>query len=163
MRDSVPQVPQCRDHLALMVVQRKATSAVQPFNALLDADALKISLVELARGDLGFPGYKQLVIRDRQPCLQQQFESCRQVEDGKFPLVPVVLPRIVNGRLDEYLRVAEQAKRVLVVGFPVLGVKSKSSRQYSASRDGVCDRKSAWCVGWSARRGTERPQGARFD
>src|ERR1017187_2091824 len=36
MRDSVPQVPQCRDHLALTVVQRKATGAIQPFNALLD-------------------------------------------------------------------------------------------------------------------------------
>ena len=57
MRDSVPQVPQRRDHLALMVVQRKATGAVQPFNALLDADALKISLVELALGDLGSPRY----------------------------------------------------------------------------------------------------------
>jgi hypothetical protein len=71
VRDPIPQVSQCRDHLALTIVKRKATVAVQLFNALLDADALKISLVELALGDLGFPGDEVLVIRDRQPCLQQ--------------------------------------------------------------------------------------------
>lgn len=60
-----------------MVAQRKGTSAVQPFNALLDADALKISLVELSLADLGLSGHYVLVIRDRQSCLQQQFKSRR--------------------------------------------------------------------------------------
>ncbi|HKI11663.1 MAG TPA: hypothetical protein VKA02_06070 [Candidatus Acidoferrum sp.] len=57
MRDPVSQVPQCRDHQALTIVQRKATGAVQHLNALLDADALEIPLVELTLSDLGLPGH----------------------------------------------------------------------------------------------------------
>lgn len=42
-------------------------------------------------------------------------ECLRVSSKSKFPLVPPVLPRILNGRLDECPRVAQQAKRVLVL------------------------------------------------